>query len=480
MHLLRLPLGRKAPTPDTELLLSVSAPRDNSQNAVLSDVATSENEAVSQRNIPLFLSRLTAILPSSWRGNIVLSIVLGIATLILNLGVTIWALTSTKSPRNTDVVTVYQHSCPNIQTTSRWIHLAINILSTGLLAASNMCMQILCAPTREEVDAAHARHKWLGIGISSLKNLLHVDPKRSAIWFLLGLSSVPLHLLWNSAFVNTLVSNNYVFSAVTEGFLLGDPYNNTRQTLLGYPDVAGSMLGHSRNHTLNSLNVTECIKAYGNRFVSNYGNLLLVYDMDYQYNSLLLQGQNGGTGKQDPGYLISSDLNFGNWMCRGDGDQCDFNDLIRNNVTYWNPWADYDFGMGMQTNRTEYVLDGTIKYCLVEEVDRSCRLSVSLTIMKTILICNVIKIICFVITLLVGGSMYPLITNGDAVQSFLLRPDTNLQGPCLVSKSEFVSSQVWSNQPSPSKWHRERKAWLKGATNGFWFATFIPYAAIIV
>lgn len=37
-------------------------------------------------------------------------------------------------------------------------HVVINILSTALLTSSNYCMQILSAPSREELDLAHARN----------------------------------------------------------------------------------------------------------------------------------------------------------------------------------------------------------------------------------------------------------------------------------------------------------------------------------
>jgi hypothetical protein len=107
----------------------------------------------------------------------------------VNLDVIVWA--STKFARDKDVVTVYEGSCSKVKTTITCIHLAINILGTLLLDASNVCMQLLCGPTREEVDAAHARHTWVDIGISSLKNLFYVDRRKSALWILLGLNSIP-------------------------------------------------------------------------------------------------------------------------------------------------------------------------------------------------------------------------------------------------------------------------------------------------
>ena len=64
-----------------------------------------------------------------------------------------------------------------------------------LLTSSNYCMQILSAPSREELDLAHARNTWLNIGIISFRNLAFINWRRMIFWCILGLSSLPLHLL---------------------------------------------------------------------------------------------------------------------------------------------------------------------------------------------------------------------------------------------------------------------------------------------
>jgi hypothetical protein len=84
-------------------------------------------------------------------------------------------------------------------TISRWntaLHVLINALSTMLLAGSNYTMQVLSSPTRQDVDAIHARGDWLDVGILSPRNLRLIPRKRAALWCMLGLSSIPLHLLY--------------------------------------------------------------------------------------------------------------------------------------------------------------------------------------------------------------------------------------------------------------------------------------------
>ena len=56
-------------------------------------------------------------------------------------------------------------------------------------------MQCLTAPTRTDIDEAHAKGRRLDIGILSVRNLGSIGVKRVLLWSLLGLSSVPLHLL---------------------------------------------------------------------------------------------------------------------------------------------------------------------------------------------------------------------------------------------------------------------------------------------
>jgi hypothetical protein len=81
---------------------------------------------------------------------------------------------------------------------SRWstvFHVIINVFSTILLAASNYTMQVLCSPTRSDIDAMHAKGLWLDVGLLSLRNLRYLPRGRVALGILLGFSSIPLHLL---------------------------------------------------------------------------------------------------------------------------------------------------------------------------------------------------------------------------------------------------------------------------------------------
>lgn len=137
---------------------------------------------------------------SSWRiwfsrRSRALMVQIGIIGFILmtNLGVTIFAVKSYGS-RN-GVGLIYEGDCSTVKRLDQWLHLLINLLGTGMLSASNYCMQLQAAPTRENVNAAHEKQKWLDIGIPSLRNLKYLSMWRRCSWALLALTSIPIHLM---------------------------------------------------------------------------------------------------------------------------------------------------------------------------------------------------------------------------------------------------------------------------------------------
>jgi hypothetical protein len=90
---------------------------------------------------------------------------------------------------------LYEGSCEKAKKGNVALHFGINVLSTVILVSSSYCMQCLAAPTREEVDIAHSQERWLDIGVPGFRNLKYIGKKRAILWALLGVSSLPLHLL---------------------------------------------------------------------------------------------------------------------------------------------------------------------------------------------------------------------------------------------------------------------------------------------
>lgn len=117
------------------------------------------------------------------------------AALIFLINLTSTAVLRWKWGSNNDINELFQGDCSRTEKISAGLHVIINLLSTLLLGASNMCMQLLAAPTRSEIDKAHKDFVWLDIGMPSLRNLRYIGKERLVIWIILGISSIPIHLL---------------------------------------------------------------------------------------------------------------------------------------------------------------------------------------------------------------------------------------------------------------------------------------------
>jgi hypothetical protein len=132
-----------------------------------------------------------------WRRTMILWSVAAGLVFIFNLVFSIWAYLRASNddltlPYNRNL---YEGSCSNARSINSGLHVLINILGTLLLGGSNYCMQILLSPTRQEVDKAHSKKLWLDIGVLSIRNLGRISKLRVALWSVLGLTSLSLHLL---------------------------------------------------------------------------------------------------------------------------------------------------------------------------------------------------------------------------------------------------------------------------------------------
>lgn len=113
--------------------------------------------------------------------------------LIANVALAVYAASHFEASGGAGVI--YQGSCATVQQLNTVIHLLINLLGTGMLMASNFCMQLQAAPTRENVDQAHKSGYWLDIGVPSIRNFRWISKSRKLCWLLLAVSSVPVHLV---------------------------------------------------------------------------------------------------------------------------------------------------------------------------------------------------------------------------------------------------------------------------------------------
>lgn len=97
-------------------------------------------------------------------------------------------------PVSGSVGALYYGNCTVVDQVNAALHVIINILSTLLLGASNSCMQILVAPTREDLKRAHEKGKSMAIGVQDMGNLRYLSKTTALFWTMLAITSGGLHL----------------------------------------------------------------------------------------------------------------------------------------------------------------------------------------------------------------------------------------------------------------------------------------------
>ena len=139
-------------------------------------------------------------------------------------------------------------------------------------------MQRLSAPTRDEVDNAHRRHKWVDIGVPSFRNLFFISRWRTLGWLVLAASSLPLHLFYNSAVFAQISATDYSIFIIDPSFINGASFNATPLSASYDASYYSTALQWLQNHTnnLDNLSTTDCISTYAKQMQTERGDILAV------------------------------------------------------------------------------------------------------------------------------------------------------------------------------------------------------------
>jgi hypothetical protein len=412
-----------------------------------------------------------------------LRLFLAVAIIVLIVNVS-WLLYAKTHYGSTDPSfgVIQRGDCEVAKSTNTWLHLLINVLSTLLLTGSNAFMSTYCCPSRKEVDKAHARRKWLHVGMLSLRNLSKIAKRKSLVVLL-----VPFHLLfvtqeirsrntliwnrYNSLVFVSLSANNYYYTTVTTDFAEGASYNltgpprNTSGTLSWMlPVVPGASYGRSsyggydtaevdqaynyfdqiqkNASSWEKLSNRDCIQAYSNAFMTGRRNLLLVSSEKNNTNSVLDIGISE---------LDSGDMSNNWWICSrvqdGGNIKCQ-PDEFKANADSWTVWG--------------YPID----YCLSERIEDVCEVGFNMTIMIVVIVFNSIKVIAMTWVLLRYNAEEIFTTVGDSVSSFLEREDETTRGMCLVGWREF--GHAWRRPGMGVQYQARRQHWAKAVSPGKW------------
>ncbi|OJD36457.1 uncharacterized protein BKCO1_110001 [Diplodia corticola] len=450
---------------------------------------------------------------SGWRVGAIGAAVAAAVVLVLNISATLW-VTFSPFPKKDGIGTLLEGSCADVKQSSRWIHLVINILSTVLLSCSNYCMQVLASPTRDEIVKAHNRRFWLHIGVPNLRNLLYIAKDRRNLFLLLAVSSVPLHLLFNSVVFANIQANEYQVIPATPDFLNGGTYKTTALV----PDhiwtrnstddvVAVDIANYTRSLVANATELRDkiqrreiqyenmtaewCIKNYAQQFISKYGHVLVVQD------EIDFHGLTAGNATFD-----SFDCAIDGIRQQGDASLTSCRTSIPfhsapNVFPAWDwqcppPWqdnctqVDYDV-LESQPQWAPY--GSPARYCLAEVVKEHCRLQFSFAIAAAVIVCNIIKTVCMGYIVWKYRQTF-LATIGDAIASFLDDPDPETKDRCLYSRQVFKKEWEWMRHNDlrdpkavavePERYSSRRPFWGLAVSKTRWFATYFMYSVALI
>jgi len=441
-----------------------------------------------------------------WRKGIIWSSVAALVVLLLN--VLFLGISYGKHGATDGVGTLFKGQCTKASRMDSGMHVVINIMSTLLLGASNYVMQILGAPTRSQIDAAHAQKRSLFIGVPNIRNLKWVGLRRTMLWLLLGLSALPLHLFWNSAVFSTLQANQYDILVVSNDFVNSDTFDCNLENLdrpggtrtgdmdaVSFCNFAGGLYNSSKNGTLKYLDNVSCMKAYSEDFLSGKRNLLAVSNDTGVSRAAGTDLRNGSifdymasTSWQDSVLTVGGSGWMPNsWICSAPESNYShtfFSPEAQTDVTV----CDSSLAIADSKNWKLGPNSIPIDYCLSEIVPEVCELQYIVQVMIIVIVCNVVKLACMVLTVLALTDR-PLVVVGDAIASCLGNEDESSQGQCLTvmhSKHERPSKMsqrkhnFWtvkeyqlSSDGQSRMWSQNKNRWFTAPKMPSWIICII-------
>ncbi|EHA28141.1 hypothetical protein ASPNIDRAFT_189221, partial [Aspergillus niger ATCC 1015] len=324
--------------------------------------------------------------------------------------------------RTMSSATIYKGSCDRTKAWTTGLHLLINVLSTIVLGASSYCMQCLTSPSRVDVDRAHGQRVWLDIGVASVRNLAWADWPRRTLWLVLLVTSIPIHLMY----AIVLASANFDFDRPPAH------YNSSFEECFESNTAMSMSTFYADLPSFDNLTREECIRRYAMDFPTDLGTLILVTSNLTAANQRL-QWIYWGNSVANDGQIMTSNYD---WLCAQFGvlsSSCTPPKLL-SALDQWAasplvPWAEYP-----------------VEYCLSRKLTEQCELQFSPAICLAVIVCNVFKVLCMLLTARSDRTEI-FLTVGDAVASFLTQPDPSTERMCLTSRLNLTQgAQPWRSR----------------------------------
>ena len=129
----------------------------------------------------------------TWRLVVIINTIFVGLVLLVYIVFLVWIYTSLQVRHG--VAEVFSGTCSQSSRAAAYAHFATNALAVLLFAVGTHASQILLSPTRAEVENAHARDRWLHIGVGGLRNMKWIHKRRLIKAVVLLATSILLPLL---------------------------------------------------------------------------------------------------------------------------------------------------------------------------------------------------------------------------------------------------------------------------------------------
>ena len=274
--------------------------------------------------------------------------------------------------------------------------------------------------------------------------------------------------MYNSAVFSSLCSRRYNVYLVSSEFLDGAPFNlsstwpsaswTMSDRVQDLANATNILQDYQKNQTsLVKLENKACVEVYTAPTISTNSDLIAVSTYSDPTNSLLFYDLG-----QDSQLVMTS---YASGYCSLPFlSNCDPSGVTASDQNWSMIWPEA-VGSGVDGGQDDRNGTLSIQYCLSKRVEEHCKLQFSLAIMIAVIICNLIKTICMSI-IAWKQDPEPLVTLGDAIASFLDRPDVMTEGNCIAGRTRFEDSKSWGL--CLSRWHPKRLRWFRAASKRRW------------
>ncbi|OTA80094.1 hypothetical protein M434DRAFT_86712 [Hypoxylon sp. CO27-5] len=386
------------------------------------------------------------------------------------------------------------------------LHLLINIISTLVVTSSNFFMQVLNSPSREELNKAHLKGSWMGIGIPSVRNAFSVSRFKTWCWICLFISSIPMHLFFNSAiFQEDQRNSDFHMTIATEEFL-NEGFFYPPGASLVQPDgfVRGpfgtpvNLTDYADENSAATKNVSHTALTAGRWERIEIGDCKQEYiacsGLKRHRNLVLIIDKPGGWCQTSCTQALGAYFDYPHtqeeFVGAPDWNYPFFNNgtiyMINSSVTATTvnisgvnhtPAHGTTLTSGLQPG----TFDLSVKYCLAEPIDWTCHIAISPTLLLAVTLCVIFKTCTAIVVTVVLSrrNQPPLVTLGDAMESFIKKPDPVTAGMCTIGQHDIRRAMIRSNVsvvPGPRQWQALKRRRGSAIPKSVWAASYILFA----